>query len=86
MALSAAAHRVWAAELDRIERQDSRPLVCQSMQAVVHLIVACITVIARLCQPVSAVAARPQDLQRRNLLHFVEEREAEQVIDEATEA
>ena len=58
------------------------------MQALVHLIVACITVVACLCRSVSAVAARPQDLQRRNLLHFLEEREAEaeQVLEEASEA
>ena len=48
--------------------------------------VACSTVIARQCQPVIALVARPQALQQRGQLHVLEEREAEQVLPEATQA
>ena len=48
--------------------------------------VACSTVIARQCQPVIALAARPQALQQRGQLIVLEEREAEQVLPEATQA
>ena len=48
--------------------------------------VAVSTVNARQCQPAIALAARPQALQLRGQLHVLEEREAEQVLPEATQA